>query len=128
MYWNQAREMKGRGHGVFSHTKSHRVLSWLSKAETTAEILDSLDEISKPLGVPQRVFAYPTGTLDDYHGECKSIFAGAGAKWHSGRSRGALGSIMGFSAYSGFPLGRVREIFLQYLTKIEQFKMLVRGA
>ena len=66
MSWNDARSLRERGHGVYPHTCSHRILSTLAPAEKRKEIRDSLQRVGKELGFSPQVFAYPTGRPSDY--------------------------------------------------------------
>lgn len=69
MSWSDARSLRERGHGVFPHTCSHRILSTLSLAEKREEIRDSLKRVGDELGYSPHAFAYPTGRPADYDGD-----------------------------------------------------------
>lgn len=43
MSWNDARSLYSRGHGVYPHTRSHRILSTLSLEQKREEIKDRLN-------------------------------------------------------------------------------------
>lgn len=66
MSWQDARSLKARGHGVYPHTFSHRILSTLSPDEKRQEIHVARKRIEQELGFVPEVFAYPTGRLSDY--------------------------------------------------------------
>lgn len=66
MSWDDARSLRERGHGVYPHTCSHRILSTLSLAEKQAEINQSLERVETELAFRPDVFAYPTGRCSDY--------------------------------------------------------------
>lgn len=66
MSWDNARSLRQSGHGVFPHTRSHRILSTLSPDEKRSEIDESRRRVEEELGAPARVFAYPTGREIDY--------------------------------------------------------------
>ncbi|GGC72952.1 hypothetical protein GCM10011362_21810 [Marinobacter halophilus] len=68
MSWDDARSLRTRGHGVYPHTQSHRILSMLSLAEKREEIRGSLKRVVDELAYIPQVFAYPTGRLGDYDG------------------------------------------------------------
>lgn len=66
MSWDHARSLIRRGHGVFPHTCSHRILSSLPADQKRREILESALTIERELGDFPAVFAYPTGRPTDY--------------------------------------------------------------
>lgn len=66
MSWNDARELKNRGHGVYPHTCTHRILSTLTVQERRREIEDSQKRVEMELGDRSILFAYPTGRPTDY--------------------------------------------------------------
>lgn len=66
MSWADARSLRERGHGVYPHTRSHRILSTLSPTEKREEIRGSLERAGEELGYAPQVFAYPTGRPADY--------------------------------------------------------------
>lgn len=66
MSWNDARSLRERGHGVYPHTCSHRILSTLNPTEKREEIRGSLERVGDELGYSPQVFAYPTGRPADY--------------------------------------------------------------
>ncbi|WP_164735610.1 polysaccharide deacetylase family protein [Marinobacter sp. NP-4(2019)] len=66
MSWDDARSLRARGHGVYPHTCSHRILSTLSTQAKHHEINTSLSRAKSELGYLPDVFAYPTGRLSDY--------------------------------------------------------------
>jgi peptidoglycan/xylan/chitin deacetylase (PgdA/CDA1 family) len=69
MSWSDARSLGERGHGVYPHTCSHRILSSLNPAEKREEIRGSLERVGEELGDSPKVFAYPTGRPGDYDNE-----------------------------------------------------------
>lgn len=66
MSWEDARSLRARGHGVYPHTHSHRILSTLSLDEKRLEIAHSTERIKQELNFFPEVFAYPTGRQSDY--------------------------------------------------------------
>lgn len=66
MSWNDARSLRARGHGVFPHSCTHRILSMLSLEEKRYEIREALKRVTSEMGYTPDVFAYPTGRLGDY--------------------------------------------------------------
>ncbi|MDK8464255.1 polysaccharide deacetylase family protein [Marinobacter sp. SS13-12] len=69
MSWTDARLLRERGHGVYPHTRSHRILSTLDLTEKREEIRNSLERVGAELGYSPQVFAYPTGRPADYDGD-----------------------------------------------------------
>jgi len=66
MSWDDARSLYSRGHGIYPHTQTHRILSTLSVAEKREEIRGSRERVEEELGYSPQVFAYPTGRPGDY--------------------------------------------------------------
>ncbi|WP_225316654.1 MULTISPECIES: polysaccharide deacetylase family protein [Marinobacter] len=66
MSWSDAKSLRERGHGVYPHTRTHRILSTLNPAEKREEIVGSLKRVEEELGYTPQVFAYPTGRPADY--------------------------------------------------------------
>jgi peptidoglycan/xylan/chitin deacetylase (PgdA/CDA1 family) len=61
MTWEQLRALKAAGHGIGSHTFSHRVLATLSPEQQKREIKSSRSELAGRLGAEVLSFAYPVG-------------------------------------------------------------------
>lgn len=80
MSWDDARSLRARGHGVFPHTCTHRILSMLSPEEKSHEIYEALERVTSELGYTPNVFAYPTGRLGDYDATDIQELKGAGFK------------------------------------------------
>jgi peptidoglycan/xylan/chitin deacetylase (PgdA/CDA1 family) len=59
--WEQLRAMRASGHGIGSHTFSHRVLATLPPEQQEREIKSSRAELESRVGFPVRSFAYPVG-------------------------------------------------------------------
>jgi peptidoglycan/xylan/chitin deacetylase (PgdA/CDA1 family) len=66
MSWDDARSLRARGHGVYPHTCSHRILSALSSEEKHREINEARQRVERELEFTPEVFAYPTGRPSDY--------------------------------------------------------------
>ncbi|MAB50839.1 MULTISPECIES: polysaccharide deacetylase family protein [unclassified Marinobacter] len=66
MSWDDARSLKKRGHGVYPHTCSHRILSTLTLEEKQHEIHEARKRVEQELADCPDVFAYPTGRPSDY--------------------------------------------------------------
>lgn len=69
MSWADARILQQAGHGVFPHTRSHRILSMLPTDEKLSEIDQSRQRVEEEMGMVPIVFAYPTGRQEDYDQE-----------------------------------------------------------
>jgi peptidoglycan/xylan/chitin deacetylase (PgdA/CDA1 family) len=61
MSWEQVRAMRAAGHGIGSHTISHRVLATLSPEAQADEIKDSKRNLEAILSREVSSFAYPVG-------------------------------------------------------------------
>ena len=61
MTWEQLRSMKAGGHGIGSHSFSHRVLATLSPELQEREIKASRGELAARIGNEVLSFAYPVG-------------------------------------------------------------------
>lgn len=61
MTWDQLRTMKAGGHGIGSHTFSHRVLATLPPEQQEREIKASRGELAARVGGDVLSFAYPVG-------------------------------------------------------------------
>lgn len=66
MSWDQIRAMHADGHGIGSHTLSHRVLATLAPQEQALEIRESRRQLKAILGADVRSFAYPVGGTQHY--------------------------------------------------------------
>lgn len=61
MTWEQLRALKSAGHGIGSHTYSHRVLATLTPEQQEREIRSSRSELATRVGADVLSFAYPVG-------------------------------------------------------------------
>jgi peptidoglycan/xylan/chitin deacetylase (PgdA/CDA1 family) len=61
MTWEHLREMARSGHGIGSHTFSHRVLATLTVDQQSREIRDSRRELENRIGGNVHSLAYPVG-------------------------------------------------------------------
>lgn len=66
MSWENARQLRARGHGVYPHTVSHRIMSTLSEEQKRREISEACRRVEEELSYHPEVFAYPTGRPSDY--------------------------------------------------------------
>jgi peptidoglycan/xylan/chitin deacetylase (PgdA/CDA1 family) len=86
--WSEAREMRGAGMAIGSHTRSHAILGRLSPELQKQELEDSKKEIETRLGSKVRGLAYPVGAKDCFSDTTEQIAMSAGYS-------------MCFSAYGG---------------------------
>jgi peptidoglycan/xylan/chitin deacetylase (PgdA/CDA1 family) len=61
MTWEHVRQMRAAGHGIGSHSLSHRVLATLPPDEQHREITESRRELEARLDATVHSFAYPVG-------------------------------------------------------------------
>ena len=64
--WDNARELEAMGVRFAPHSKTHRILSKLSRESAKDEILGSWETINRELNNPLKVFCYPTGRVLDF--------------------------------------------------------------
>ena len=69
MSWDQVREMKRAGHGIGSHSMSHRVLATLDRQTQQREIGASKRELEAILASSVTSFAYPVGGPAHYNAD-----------------------------------------------------------
>jgi peptidoglycan/xylan/chitin deacetylase (PgdA/CDA1 family) len=62
--WDELRRLAGDGVAIASHSRTHPLLNKVTRAEASAEILDSLGDLEREIGPTPRVFAYPGGGVD----------------------------------------------------------------
>ena len=61
----QLRDLAARGHGIHSHSRTHRRLPDLTGAEIDDELLGSKADLESLLGRPVGLFSIPGGAFDD---------------------------------------------------------------
>ncbi len=64
--WDQARRLEEQGVRFAPHSRSHRILSKLSRNSARAEIIGSWERVSSELRHPLKAFCYPTGRVLDF--------------------------------------------------------------
>jgi peptidoglycan/xylan/chitin deacetylase (PgdA/CDA1 family) len=64
--WSDVRELAAQGVGFGGHTRTHPILTRVSRDEAEREILDSIGDISAMLGSKPLSFAYPNGSSSDF--------------------------------------------------------------
>lgn len=124
MSWNDARSLRRRGHGVFPHTCSHRILSRLSLDEKRYEIVESQTRLKKELGASPEVFAYPTGRLVDYDASDSKILEDSRFKMAFNTVTSYFRLDLESSLYSipRFSLPHKKDDFLQIINRFEAVK------
>jgi peptidoglycan/xylan/chitin deacetylase (PgdA/CDA1 family) len=78
MTWEQLREMRASGHGIGSHTFSHRVLATLTNGQQEREIKSSRTELAARIGAEVLSFAYPVGGPQHINSHSVSFVRDAG--------------------------------------------------
>jgi peptidoglycan/xylan/chitin deacetylase (PgdA/CDA1 family) len=61
MTWDQVRQMRDAGMDIESHSRRHRVLQTLDAADLRDDLDGAREDLSRELGAPSRVIAYPVG-------------------------------------------------------------------
>lgn len=122
MSWEDARTLRGRGHGVYPHTCSHRILSTLASEDKHYEIYEGRKRVAQELGFNPKVFAYPTGRPTDYDSSDITELKRAGFKF-------AFNTVpdyvrQGTPPYElpRFSLPQNEPAFLQIVNRLEAFK------
>ncbi len=64
MTWNEVRELRARGHWIGSHSVTHGAAAKQADSVLAYEVIQSRNAISRALGGPPTVFAFPLGSLD----------------------------------------------------------------
>ena len=78
MTWDQMREMETHGMTFAAHTRTHPILSRLSRERAQQEILGSKETLARELARPLSIFAYPNGGKNDYTEETIGVLQSAG--------------------------------------------------
>ncbi len=127
MSWDDARSLYSRGHGVYPHTQSHRILSTLSPAEKREEIRGSLQRVEDELGYSPQVFAYPTGRPGDYDDKDIEELKQTGVKMAFNTVPAYVKHEQDHFQLPRFSLPEDREDFLQIVNRLEALKEKLRG-
>lgn len=78
MTWDQLRSLKAGGHGIGSHTFSHRVLATLPYEQQHHEIVASRGELAARISSDVLSFAYPVGGLKHFNKHSLDLVREAG--------------------------------------------------
>jgi peptidoglycan/xylan/chitin deacetylase (PgdA/CDA1 family) len=94
--WEQVRRMARAGMAFGAHTRSHPILTRLSRSDAEAEIAGAKQDIERELGTPVTAFAYPHGRTGDFNAALEALLR-------------RLGFVAGFTLMDGpAGLGAVR--------------------
>lgn len=126
MSWRQARSLAQRGHELYPHTHTHRILSSLSQEQQKAEIQTSINRIKEELRFDPNYFAYPTGRLTDYDTETTTILKSLDIHRSFNTVPGYVTRKSGFLELPRFSLPSRLEDFKQIVNKFEAFKESIR--
>lgn len=75
MTWNEVRELRARGHWIGSHSVTHGPAAKQADRVVAYEVIQSRLAISREMGGPPTVYAYPMGSLD---GRAEALTRAAG--------------------------------------------------
>lgn len=64
MTWDQVQALARAGHGICSHSRTHRDLSTLSEKQLRREIVETRRLLEEKTGVPVLAMVYPAGSYD----------------------------------------------------------------
>ncbi|HRA55217.1 MAG TPA: polysaccharide deacetylase family protein [Thermoflexales bacterium] len=64
MTWAELRDLRARGHWVGSHSVTHGAAAKQTDKVVAYEVIQSRNTISRELGGPPTIFAYPLGSID----------------------------------------------------------------
>ncbi len=78
MTWEQLRSLRAGGHGIGSHTFSHRVLATLPYEQQQHEIVASRGELAARIGGDVLSFAYPVGGFKHFNEHSVKLVREAG--------------------------------------------------
>lgn len=126
MLWSDAQSLRERGHGVYPHTCSHRILSSLSLAEKREEIRTSLKRVEEELGYSPKVFAYPTGRSADYDDNDVKELGQAGFNMAFNTIPGYVRQGQDHFQLPRFSLPEDTAAFLQIVNRLEALKERLR--
>jgi len=127
MSWEDARILRESGHGVYPHTRSHRILSRLTLDEKAFEINSSVTRMREELHYQPEVFAYPTGRRSDYDQDDIKQLELAGIHMAFNTVPGYVRSLQNRFELPRFSLPSDKDDFRQIVNRFEAFKMGLRG-
>jgi peptidoglycan/xylan/chitin deacetylase (PgdA/CDA1 family) len=80
MTWPQLKELQATGHGIASHTLTHRILRFLSDNELHTELLDSKKTLDSKLNSAVTTLVYPYGSMAEIDNRVAAAAQTAGYK------------------------------------------------
>jgi peptidoglycan/xylan/chitin deacetylase (PgdA/CDA1 family) len=127
MSWSDAKSLRERGHEVYPHTCSHRILSSLNPAEKREEIHESLKRVEEELGYSPQVFAYPTGRPADYDSDDVNELGQAGFNMAFNTVPTYVRQGQDLYQLPRFSLPENKAHFVQIVNRFEALKEKLRG-
>jgi peptidoglycan/xylan/chitin deacetylase (PgdA/CDA1 family) len=127
MSWENAQSLHARGHGVYPHTVTHRILSQLPNEVIEKEISESAREVREKIGPNQNIFVYPTGRDRDFNQHAIDTLKKEHIAMAFSTEPNYTTPNHNQYALPRFSVSNNRQEFLQYLTKFEQVKNLIRS-
>ncbi len=127
--WDDIFEMKKHGIEFHPHTKTHPIMSRISKAQKLEELSEPKQTIEKKLSVPANIFCYPNGGFGDFDEETIGIL----------KSLNYIGAVTGIPGFNNtknktdmfrvhrFGLPSDPILFKQYICGLEQAKRQLLG-
>lgn len=126
MTWRQARELAQRGHELYPHTHTHRILSTLSPEQQKVEIQTSIDRVKDELRFDPSYFAYPTGRTEDYNTDTIAALKSLNVRKCFNTVPGYVSTKSNSFELPRFSLPSQFDDFKQIITKFEAFKESIR--
>ena len=126
--WDEIKEMQKAGMEFHPHTKTHPIISRVTKDQKIIELEEPKRLIESRLGSKADIFCYPNGQLDDFDDETIEILKSAGY-------RAAVTGIEGFDStrlntdlfrLKRYPIPHKFIMFKQYISGIETLKNRLR--
>ena len=127
MSWRDAKSLRERGHSVYPHTCTHRILSTLNAAEKREEIRASVKRVEEELGYSPQVFAYPTGRPADYDGDDMRELGQAGFNMAFNTVPAYVTQGQDYYQLPRFSLPENPADFVQIVNRFEALKERLRG-
>jgi len=127
--WEQIREMHQCGIEFYPHTRTHPIMTRISREQKKQELAWPKKRLEEQLGQPMDIFCYPNGGPDDIDGETITVLKECGY-------RAAVTGIPGFDdSTSDVDLFRLRRfaipdtlpVFKQIVCGLEAFKEKILG-
>ncbi len=107
MTWENIRELSSSGIAIGAHTRTHPVLSTLTREQAADEIAGSKTDIEKITGEVVHDFCYPNGAHKDYTKETSAIVKDSGynnavVSYHDNRSITDVYALRRYGVSEGF--------------------------